>query len=82
MIVVGLGIPEIDEIDDTDMILLLKAGNLRNIAKLVPYDRDGKWTMFGGNFAYTSDSRFSEAVSAIVGYRFYGAVPIHDRIEF
>jgi len=34
----------------------------------------GKWTMFGGNFAYTSDSRFSKQ---------YGSSPIaiHDRVE-
>lgn len=30
---------------------------------------------FGGSFAYTSDSRFSSLFS------FYGAIPIHDRIE-
>ena len=37
-------------------------------------DRD-KWYMAGGNFAATSDSRFSDAVG------FYGAVSIHDRTE-
>jgi len=33
-----------------------------------------KWTMFGGNFVYTSDSRFREL---------YGNAPVkvHDRIE-
>ena len=33
-----------------------------------------KWTMFGGNFVYSSDSRFSEK---------YGRQPVHvhDRIE-
>lgn len=35
----------------------------------------GKMYANGGNFAYTSDSRFSEAVG------FYGAVAIHDRTE-
>ena len=35
---------------------------------------EGRWSMFGGNFAYTSDSRFSRA--------FGGApVAIHDRVE-
>lgn len=38
-------------------------------------------SMFGGNFGSTSDSRFSNAVAKILGHRFYGAVPIHDRIE-
>jgi hypothetical protein len=35
----------------------------------------------GGNFAACSDSRFSEAVEAITGHPFYGAIPIHDRVE-
>ena len=35
----------------------------------------GKLYANSGNFAYTSDSRFSEAVG------FYGAVAIHDRTE-
>jgi len=49
------------------------------------HKKDGRWTqltpsdkvgpMFGGNFAYSSDSRFGDAVG------FYGAVPIHDRFE-
>jgi hypothetical protein len=38
------------------------------------------WTMFGGNFASTSDSRFLDAVEAVCGYR-ARAVPIHDREE-
>lgn len=40
-------------------------------------DRDDKWRMFGGNFAFTSDSRFSD----LCGGLGYGAVAIHDRIE-
>lgn len=38
-------------------------------------------TMMGGNYAATSDSRWSAAVEKCVGHRFYGAVAIHDRIE-
>jgi hypothetical protein len=34
---------------------------------------------FGGNFAFTSDSRFREAVRKLGGGN--GAVPIHDRFE-
>lgn len=39
----------------------------------VPIDllNAGKWTMFGGNFIYTSDSRFPQ--------RF--PIPVHDRVE-
>lgn len=42
---------------------------------------DPRWTMMGGNYAATSDSRFFQAIEAILGHRFYGAVAIHDRIE-
>lgn len=38
--------------------------------------RDGKWWMMGGNYAGTSDSRFSNMLDG-----FYGAVAIHDRYE-
>ena len=38
--------------------------------------RGGKWYMMGGNFAHTSDSRFSDMAK---GY--YGAIAIHDRYE-
>ena len=37
--------------------------------------------MMGGNLAYTSDSRFSEAAEKLLGQRFYGGIPIHDRYE-
>ena len=53
--------------------------------KVVPVDANGQeldgWSMFGGNFAYSSDSRFHEAVERITGHRSYGPVPIHDRFE-
>jgi hypothetical protein len=37
--------------------------------------------MMGGNFAATSDSRFFEAVERLCGYRYVGALPVHDRFE-
>jgi hypothetical protein len=37
--------------------------------------------MFGGNFGYSSDSRFSEALRDLTGANHYGAVPIFDRYE-
>ena len=37
--------------------------------------------MSGGNFGYSSDSRFSEAIQKLTGSRHYGAVSIHDRYE-
>ena len=49
--------------------------------KVVPEEAEGKWTMMGGNYAATSDSRFTEKVEEMLGHHFYGAVPIHDRVE-
>lgn len=38
-----------------------------------PSGSDKKWRMFGGNFVYSSDSRFRD-VSV-------GPLPVHDRVE-
>lgn len=48
-----------------------------NVYSIVPYNEPtcAGW-MFGGNFAYTSDSRFHRMVEGV-----YGAVAIHDRQE-
>jgi len=63
----------------------LLLSNHFNTVRIVPADENGEqikgWTMFGGNYASTSDSRFGEAVEKINGIRYPGAVPIHDRIE-
>lgn len=40
-----------------------------------------RWTSFGGNYAATCDSRFTEACCKLLGHDFYGAVAIHDRVE-
>ena len=63
----------------------LEAGPLGSV-RIVP--ACGKWLrwatgnrMFGGNFAYTSDSRFSAAVKEITGADCIGPVAIHDRYE-
>ena len=69
-----------DPSDDCPAVKLVE-GNLPGTAKIVPEECEGKWSMFGGNYAATSDSRFSEAIESIVGGRFYGAVPVHDRVE-
>lgn len=37
--------------------------------------------MFGGTYIATSDSRFGHAIEALLGHRFYGAIPFHDRYE-
>jgi hypothetical protein len=65
-------------------------GDHRPLVKIVPalrapdftWEKEKRWTMFGGNYGATSDSRFSEAVADMLGTEFYsGAVKIHDRIE-
>jgi hypothetical protein len=61
--------------------VILKPGNIpKALPKLVPEEDQEHWTMFGGNYAGTSDSRFSDAVERMCGIR-AGIVPIHDRVE-
>lgn len=65
--------------------------NHGNTVKIVPcwagISDHGEWypteahVMMGGNYAASSDSRFSKAVEDLLGHRFYGAVAIHDRVE-
>ena len=45
---------------------------------LVPIGGGGQ---FGGNFGYSSDSRFGRAVKQLTGYEFGFPVMIHDRFE-
>lgn len=72
---------------------MLVAGNLPGTLRIVPavkveiksgehpeYATPGRPAM-GGNYAATSDSRFSEACEKLLGHPFYGAVAIHDRYE-
>jgi hypothetical protein len=40
-----------------------------------PYDTGGSWTMFGGNFVASSDSRVTNACPP------NGIIPVHDRVE-
>lgn len=60
-------------------LVLRSTGNLT----VVPDGLEGKWTMFGGNFVYTSDSRFSKAVETLGGTKAGGyPIAVHDRVEF
>ena len=79
-LVIGDGIDGIFEAHGRP-VLRLVTNRGGKTARLVPVSLAGRWTMFGGNFGYTSDSRFAEAVRKIYGSTFYGAVPIHDRVE-
>lgn len=62
----------------------LVKGNLPGTVKIVVVEpgTDGKWSMMGGNYGGTCDSRFNRAVERITGQtQCYGPVPIHDRYE-
>ena len=54
------------------------------IVTIVPEEEleKGSWTMMGGNYGSTSDSRFKDKLEEMLGERFYGAVAIHDRVEY
>ena len=49
--------------------------------RIVPDEVKDQDSMMGGNYAATSDSRFREAVEELLGHNFYGALPVHDRVE-
>ena len=53
----------------------------RKILRLIPESKKERWTMFGGNYASTSDSRFSELCEELLGATFFGAVAVFDRVE-
>jgi len=64
--------------------LMIRRATVGNVV-IVPCDENGVvkkgWSMFGGNFGYTSDSRFAEKVRELSGYQFSFPVAIHDRYE-
>lgn len=57
-------------------------GSGQNAVHIVPV-KDGLQIngSFGGKFAYTSDSRFREAVTKLTNYPWMGAVAVHDRTD-
>ncbi len=73
IVMVGKGLPEIFEVEEGEPYLKLTNYNDSFRAEVVSEETKGKHSMFGGNFVYTSDSRFS----AITKY----PVPVHDRFE-
>lgn len=77
-VVTGFGIGIDSEIfppsDDAPHYIIIKDNVCgRERIRAVPADllESGKWTMFGGNFLYTSDSRFPSDAP----------IAIHDRVE-
>ena len=53
----------------------------RKILRLIPLSKKDKWVMFGGNYAASSDSRFTNLCDKLLGSNFFGAVAIFDRVE-
>jgi hypothetical protein len=78
--------------DDAPAVAI-RDGNLPGTLVIVPvqespaglaeygYVKVEEWVMMGGNFADSADSRLSRVIESRLGHRFYGALPIHDRIE-
>lgn len=86
-VVIGPGLPEIDDIRHgvygPSHLPVLQLVRNRAAAKLVPLHllQERRWTMFGGCFGWTTDSRFREAVRRITDSEVDFPVPIHDRVE-
>lgn len=51
------------------------------ILRIYPDNNRAGWSMFGGNYAATSDSRFGALADRLLGQKFFGAVAIFDRVE-
>lgn len=75
---VGEGVPQIFEVGENEPYLelgtIIFRGETSYHAKSMNDGKENKHHMFGGNFCYSSDSRFSE-----IG--FSGGLKIHDRVE-
>jgi hypothetical protein len=70
-------------VNDQLPVFKLVHGNLHGTVKAICIDHDDtkKHCMFGGCFVYTSDSRFHQAIRAMIGGNNTGPVAIHDRYE-
>lgn len=79
LLVCNEGFINVDESNLPENLVKVKKRYLfgENIYSIEPYNEPtGAGWMFGGNFAYTSDSRFGRACGGQ-----YGAIAIHDREE-
>jgi len=66
--------------DDAPAAIL--ESHVRGCLRLQPVSLGDRLPMMGGNYAATSDSRWSTKCAALLGAdAFYGAVAIHDRVE-
>lgn len=76
--------------DDMPAVMIVRHRTMNTLHAVAVDDYDsGAWTMMGGNFLHSSDSRFAELCRKLLeeggvqsrAYFSYGAVPIHDRKE-
>jgi hypothetical protein len=69
------------EPDENHPAVILESGPYNSV-RLVPVceKEAGSWTMMGGNYAGTSDGRFSDAVRHRTGAP-ASVVAVHDRVE-
>ena len=70
--------------DGVPGVVLVRHRTMKHVYAVSVDDHEkGLWTMMGGNFLHTSDSRFGETVRKLLDdpTAFVGAVPIHDRKE-
>lgn len=72
-LLVGEGVPEIFEADENQPVLVLDTKYFRDCIRAVPavQPTDKAGPMFGGNFIFSSDSRFPSRYP----------IPVHDRFE-
>lgn len=78
----GTSPSEVERVTDA---VTLEYGNLAGTVIAVPLNQPEHPRVVGpmasGAYIATSDSRFREAVEKMLGHRFYGAIPLHDRFE-
>ena len=78
--IVNIDGPDKPSSDQPAAELVVRQTNSGKHVYAVPCDLKGK-SMAGGTFVHTSDSRFSAAVSKLLGYRSNYPVALHDRVE-
>jgi hypothetical protein len=74
------GLPDSPRIGEDAYPHMVLESHHRGCVRLRPAG-EHRHVMFGGNYAGCSDSRFGKAIERLLGHVFYGAVPIHDRVE-
>ena len=72
-----------DAVGDEENLVVLQVRELwgEKYAELVPYSLVGRWTMAGGAYAGSCDSRFNRMVEEATGYPCRGILAVHDRVE-